>query len=868
MSSKLKEQTMLLSPVTAWKLSEIKDWKKFGAKLRVPQQMLQDIEKKHPKNVQCALEEVIRYGIELYKDATINKMIEILFEMKENELAMKLLNDQEPYAIIPSRPDELVVKREDDIIKSLTYLQKEFTYLVTELQRALQKVADFVQLKRFIKEYLRESFSPKKDPTCIDSLFDALREHYCYLNFEILEVTAIEFAYQYADRLMYHVITDYNRDLNEFLESTHLKAFKDAVEKTAQEVEIYQLTTGQCNVVLRLEGSWMKARISCLWVLLKHIFRDKVSLFTRLKIEGGSVIVRFVVPSSIMVTLISFASKKLEDLAYLGILSIQVGHIILSSPLSHNVEFSLRLSLHFAITGKHNPSLIECLLQLGADPNCKDPINTPLIVAAMYDNIEAMSLLIKYEADVHMFNSMQISAIHLAKSVSGVKLLLDAGVSPDHHEPITKFTPLMSVAAANNREMVDFLLKNGADIDFQEADGYSALMQACMTGSDRSVEALLEAGANPNLKTRENPAMKTRKGTTALYIACRRRNEKIVNLLLRFKADPNIALDDDGTTPLIVACNFSYYNIVRLLLDSNADVNTKVEGAIRKITALHIAAYDNDTELISLLLDAKADVNVCDANNVTPLHLVCLHENEEALQKLLQAGANPNICSVGRVSPLLTAVQQTKNVRIIQKLLVAGADPNISTETNKTTPLHVACDCTCENILQLLLSHKAEPDVLDSDGHTPLCVATYRGNFNIVKLLLKAGASTELENDERCWTPIFFAAAQIDDQVNILKLLIENGAVLTKKDKLGKTVLDIATQLGNTKAKEFLSQAQNQVGKTTKSSLHAKTDSDSNTLLNITTYINTFLKQKFSYDFIETIEHNTKSIKKLLDQVY
>ena len=83
------------------------------------------------------------------------------------------------------------------------------------------------------------------------------------------------------------------------------------------------------------------------------------------------------------------------------------------------------------------------------------------------------------------------------------------------------------------------------------------------------------------------------------------------------------------------------------------------------------------------------------------------------------------------------------------------------TETNKTTPLHVACDCTCENILQLLLSYNAKPDVLDSDGHTPLCVATYRGNFNVVKLLLKAGASTELENDEHCWTPIFFAAAQI-----------------------------------------------------------------------------------------------------------
>uniref|UniRef100_A0A1X7SGR1 Death domain-containing protein n=1 Tax=Amphimedon queenslandica TaxID=400682 RepID=A0A1X7SGR1_AMPQE len=316
MSSKLKQQDELapqtvvdldLSPIIAWQLSEIKDWKKFGKKLRVPKQVLQDIEKKHPKNVQRALEEVIRYGTGLYKDAITNKIIEILFEMGEKELAMKLLADKEPYVIIPSRPDELVVRKEDDIIKSLKYLQEEFAYLVNELQSALQEVADFVNLKRFIKEYLRESFSPKEDPASIDSLFDALRKHYCYLNFEILEVIAKGFAYQYANRLMYNVITDYKTDLNEFLESTHLKAFKDAVEKIAQEAEVYQLTPGQCNVVLRLEGSWMKARVSCLWVLLKHIFRDKVSLFTRLKIEGGSVIVRFVVPSSIMVALISLA---------------------------------------------------------------------------------------------------------------------------------------------------------------------------------------------------------------------------------------------------------------------------------------------------------------------------------------------------------------------------------------------------------------------------------------------------------------------------------------------------------------------------------------------------------------------------------
>ena len=103
--------------------------------------------------------------------------------------------------------------------------------------------------------------------------------------------------------------------------------------------------------------------------------------------------------------------------------------------------------------------------------------------------------------------------------------------------------------------------------------------------------------------------------------------------------------------------------------------------------------------------------------------------------------------------------------------------------------LEVCAGMTCCNASQCCLCKWWQP--------LSLCMYTYRGNFNVVKLLLKAGASTELENDERCWTPIFFAAAQIDDQVNILKLLVENGAVITKRDKLGQTVLDIATQLNN-----------------------------------------------------------------------
>lgn len=830
-------------------LSKLEEFRAFCTALGIRSHVAQ-LCKKHQENVKQAIEEALEYWVEKDKNPTINKIVEAW-----GEINVDVANKLSKFHLRVPYLQEVTVTNKDEVIMSLAHIQKEFTYLIMDLKGALKKEAKFERLIEFVKIYLDDTFTPQNDLANVDDLFKALKQHYCFMNYEILEVIGIEFAYT----LVGFNLKCYEDDLNRFLDSTAVKDLKTKIEKKYDD-----MTPDQCHVVIRLEGKWLEVRIKYLWVLLKHLFHKKKSLLTRLKVIEGSVIVQLTAPSSIMMSLIILASRKYKEMAYLGILSIQVGNAcLLASPNIYSIAygFTFESSLTMAISKRCNLELIRCLLELGANPNKSgDGIEIPLIAAAQFNNIDAMSLLVEYNANVHMFNINQVSAIHIAAytgSNSCVKFLLEAGVSPDHHDHATNFTPLMAAASTNNKEAVSLLLEKGANINFQETDGYTALMHASMEGKTTTTEALLKAGANPNLTTSKNPQLNTPKGATALYLACRASHENIVKILLNGKVDPNIPLSDNKVTPLMIACHFATvlknYKIVKLLLQAGAYVNAQAIGNFGRITALYIAAYNNGTQLAFLLLNANADAHFSDADGMTPVHFACFHGNDEMVKRFLKAGANPNFCSNDGLSALHIAIQNTNNASTIEALLKKGANPNAQTKSRRTAPLHLACDNgSNEDIIKLLLKAKANTDVLDSDGHTPLCVATCRGQTKIVELLLKAGANTELERDMHGQTPIFFAVAE--GYLPIMKLLLEYGPAL-EADKL-KNLQNIAAQTGHTEAQKILSQAaetttsENKDSTSSKQAYKKNTQLHSSILSTVTNVLNSYSQYRKS-----TTEH-------------
>jgi hypothetical protein len=144
---------------------------------------------------------------------------------------------------------------------------------------------------------------------------------------------------------------------------------------------------------------------------------------------------------------------------------------------SHNAELKERMNIELISAASHGEtSRVQKLLLEGADVEARDNANgTPVLWAARggYTGI--------------------------------VKLLLERGANPNVVEHGSKdMTPLLWAASLDNLECVKMLLDHGADVNAATTDGYTALMQAAINGTQDVVTVLLEHGADLSLRNSEN----------------------------------------------------------------------------------------------------------------------------------------------------------------------------------------------------------------------------------------------------------------------------------------------------------------------------------------------------------------------------
>ena len=123
---------------------------------------------------------------------------------------------------------------------------------------------------------------------------------------------------------------------------------------------------------------------------------------------------------------------------------------------------------------------------------------------------------------------------------------------------------LLQAAQAGHNNDIIMLLELGANVDYQNEEGRTALIFASQTGHYQVVELLLKKNADPNLQTQ--------KGSTALTYASENGHYQVVELLLQENADPNLQTQK-GSTALTYASENGHYQVVGLLLKENADPN-------------------------------------------------------------------------------------------------------------------------------------------------------------------------------------------------------------------------------------------------------------------------------------------------------
>lgn len=238
--------------------------------------------------------------------------------------------------------------------------------------------------------------------------------------------------------------------------------------------------------------------------------------------------------------------------------------------------------------------ITRLLLQKGADPNR----GYPIIIASARGYLEIVKLLVSKGADIKATDENGMTALYWSK---------------DHPE-VQAYLYEQAIAAK---------------------ESVTPLMMAAKKGDIEGVQQRLAAGDDLNLTDV--------RGETALYKACAASHIDVVKLLIKAKADVNIATKDGGETPVVAAAEKGYDDIITLLIKAKAAINPKPQPYLDHRTALMAAASKGHASTVRLLIKAKARLNDQDSYGRTALFQASESGQTEVVKILIKAGANLNI---------------------------------------------------------------------------------------------------------------------------------------------------------------------------------------------------------------------------------
>ncbi|XP_062373532.1 protein phosphatase 1 regulatory subunit 12A isoform X2 [Sardina pilchardus] len=209
----------------------------------------------------------------------------------------------------------------------------------------------------------------------------------------------------------------------------------------------------------------------------------------------------------------------------------------------------------------------------------------------------------------------------------------------------------LAACSAGDTEEVLRMLDRGADINYANVDGLTALHQACIDDNVDMVTFLVEHGAGINQPDNE--------GWIPLHAAASCGYVDIAEYLISKGASVGV-VNSEGETPLDIAEEEAMEELLQneinrqgvdieaarkeeervMLRDARQWLNSGQISDVRHTksggTAMHVAAAKGYTEVLKLLIQAGYDVNIKDYDGWTPLHAAAHWGKEEACRILVE----------------------------------------------------------------------------------------------------------------------------------------------------------------------------------------------------------------------------------------
>lgn len=389
-------------------------------------------------------------------------------------------------------------------------------------------------------------------------------------------------------------------------------------------------------------------------------------------------------------------------------------------------------------------NLLKTLLEKGANPNMETTYgDVALNEIINKHDLKSAKLLIDYGAIVDHKNDKGT----ILMNVLGKASMLIAGVTKMAYKKYKK--------EPNVEELIEYEIDN-------------AISKILTTA-----KFLLDNGANINATNNKN--------RTALFIV---KDEKIVTFLINNGIDPNI-IDDNGNTALMYLLakdnvyNKNKHNVIDILYKYVTDINHKNKEG-KNLLSL-IVRYEKDLEsLIVDLFERGSDIENINLNIILR-KLFDENNNGQAdlvlAKKLLDNGTNINY-GYHTQSNLLFTIKYPKSLIF---LMENGIDVSLSNK-NHHTPLMEYIKNKKYDLAELLITEaplklknarKLDANYDDDDGNTALLFAAMNNETKIAKMLINIKANVNVRNKDG-FTPLKYFKKYGNDEA--VKILLNTGA--------------------------------------------------------------------------------------------
>lgn len=454
-------------------------------------------------------------------------------------------------------------------------------------------------------------------------------------------------------------------------------------------------------------------------------------------------------------------------------------------------------SLHRAIVNNDLNTVMELLKNENIDVNSKLGIEvsidgwylggaTPLILASYLGYTDIVNALIEKGVDVKAKDDVDgCMAIHLAAANGKndvINILLDVDASNINDVDNRGNTPLHWASMKDRADTVSLLIENGADIEAKDVDNWTALHYAAAFASLQTVEALVDNGADKNSLTKDGniPVNYAKDETIKTYLSGGKIGREDTEEVVEEETTETEETTENTETSETITED-----------ELNNELDTTQNGSIVDPTVvdldpkqleLLIAVKNNDIIAVNALLKENVNPNFVDEEGYSPLHRAVLNNNLDVVNVLLS------------YKDIDTEIKLPYEASVDDWYL-GGA-----------TPLLVASYTGNADIVNALIEAGSDIRAKDDiDGAATIHIASANGNNEVINILLNKDNTLINEADSMKDTPLHWAS--IKNQTDTISLLLANGADTKLTNSDGNTVLHYAAMYGDVNTVNVLLEA-------------------------------------------------------------